>query len=229
MAGQTTGIADVYARRSELAVQEQREVGRIVSMMLPVMTWLNEPVVLKPRSLGSAFQEFSSVSLENGEMVVMTDVEGNVSRKNLAQLPIEECLAILQSSLPELQKMAEHKRRREEQAKPALSMKIVLGGTGSTIEVPSYRLVVSNSGGDCTDIRVTTMLPGGWTRTSPPCDVRRGEQAEVDLGVFEEVSDVALLQLQVECKDAEGRELRGSESLPLNGAEWQEAFLRRKS
>jgi hypothetical protein len=227
-ADQPVKIADLFSKCSQLAAQEEKEMGRIVSTMLPVLAWLNEPVVLRPTSLGDAFQEFRSVTLETGAMVVMTDAKGRVSSKQLGEFRSEEYLAILEESFPELQRMAANKRRAG-QVKPVLSLRIVLGGSRFVVDRRSYRLMVENKGGDCVGISVSARLPGGRTKSSRPCDVRRGQKAEVDLGVPKEVGDVEQLELQIYCKDVDGRELIGDESVRLDGASCQEAVLRRKN
>jgi hypothetical protein len=76
-------------------------------------------------------------------------------------------------------------------------------------------------------VRVSTRLPGGWSKPSRPCDVGRGRRAEVDLGVSMEVGGPERLELLVECKDVDGRELCGVESVRLGGADWQELALGR--
>ncbi len=228
MAEQPVKIADLFSKASELAAQEEKEMDRIVGTMLPVLAWLNEPVVLRPKSLGAPFQEFRSVTLETGAIVVMTDLEGKVSSRQLSKFRTGECLAILHDSYPELQRMAANKKRAG-QVKPVLSLKIVLGGSRFFVDRRSYRLVVSNMGGDCQGMHVSTQLPGGKAKASRPCDVGRGMKVEVELGVPKEVGGSELLELQIECKDVDGRELVGNESVRLDGASWQEATLRRKN
>lgn len=228
MAAQPVKIADLFSKCSQLAVQEEREMDKIVGTILPMLAWLNEPVVLRPKSLGGVFQGLRSVTLETGAMVVMTDPEGGVSSEQLAKFPTQECLAILHESFPELQRMVAN-RRRAGQVKPLLSLKIVLGGSHLIVDKRSYRVLVSNAGGDCMGLKVSAQLPEGWTKSSRPCDVSRGKEAEVDLGVFKEVGKVERLELEVDCRDVDGRELRGEEWVHLGGADWQEAVLRRKN
>ena len=228
MAEKQVKIADLFSKCSELAAQEEKEMGRIVSTMLPMLAWLNEPVVLLPGSLGDAFREFRSVTLETGAMVIMTDFEGRVSSKQLGKFPTQQCLAILHDSFPELQRLVANKRRAGE-VKPALSLKVLLGGPRFIVDMRSYRLMVKNTGGDCIGIRVSTQLPEGWTESSRPCDVGRGQKAEVDLRVSKEVGDLERLELQIDCKDVDGRQLRADESVRLDGPSWQEATLRRKN
>ncbi|MDA4134927.1 MAG: hypothetical protein OK441_05110 [Thaumarchaeota archaeon] len=228
MEEQPVRIADLFSKCSELAAQEEKETVRIVSTMLPMLAWLDEPVVLQPESLGNRFREFRRVTLETGAMVMMTDLEGRVSSKQLTKLRTEECLAILRASFPELQRLIGNKRRAAD-IKPALSLKVVLGGPHFIVDKRSYRLIVSNSGGDCVGVSVSTALSGCRTQPSRPCDVSHGKQAEVDLGVFKELDGVGRLEVQIDCKDADGRGLCGEESVSLDGASWQEAVLRRKS
>jgi hypothetical protein len=227
-AEQKVRIADLFSKCSELAAQGERERTRIVGTMIPMLAWLNEPVVLRPESLGDAFRGFKSVTLETGATVMMTDPAGRVSSRELAKFRTEECLAILHDSFPELQRLVANKRRGGE-VKPALALKVILGGSHFIVDKRSYRLMVSNTGGDCIGIRVSTQLSGGRSKPSRPCDVKRWEKAEVDLGVSKEVGEAGSLELQIDCKDVDGRELIGNESVPVDGDSWQEAVLRRKN
>jgi hypothetical protein len=225
MADPPMKIADLFSKCSELAALEEKEMRRIASTILPVLGWLNEPVVLLPESLGSAFEQFRSVTLETGATVVMTDFHGKVSSMQLSKFRTQEYLAILRDSFPELQRLAANKRRSGE-VRPALLLKVVLGGPRFIVDMRSCRLIVANTGGDCVDIRVTTLLRGDRTKASRPCDVGRGEKAEVDLGVSKEVAGSGRLELRIDCKDVDGRELGGEESVRLDGAaSWQEATL----
>lgn len=228
MADQPTKVADLFSKVSQLAAQEEKEMAKIASTILPMLAWLNEPVVLRPESLGGAFSKFRSVTLETGAMVMMTDPEGKVSSKQLSKFRTEECLAILHDSFPELQRLIANKKRAAE-VKPALSVKVIIGGPHFIVDMRSYRLLVSNSGGECKGMSVSTKLPEGVTKPSKPCDVVRGQEAEVDLGVFKEVGGLKRIELQINCKDVDGRELCGDESVRLEGAKWQEAALRRKN
>jgi len=227
MAKQPVEIVDLFSKVSQLAAQEEKEMGRIVSTMIPVLAWLNEPVVLRPESLGGSFREFRSITLETGATVVTTDLEGRASSKQLSRFGTEECLAILHDSVPELQRLVANKRRAAE-AQPVLSLKVSLRGRRFIVDTRSYRLMVSNTGGDCMGILISAKLPGGRTKASSPRDVSRGHQVEVDLGVFKEVGDLKRLELQIDCKDVDGRELQGDESVRLEGGSWQRATLRRK-
>ena len=139
-------------------------------------------------------------------MVVMTDPEGKVSSNQLASFRTQECLAILNGSYPELQRMVANKRRAGE-VRPALSLTVAFGGPHFIVDMRSYRLNVSNSGGDCKGLRVSSQLPGGWTKASHPCDISRGQKAEVDLGVSKEVGGSERLELRIDCEDVDGREL----------------------
>jgi hypothetical protein len=225
---QPVKIADLFSKCSDLADQEEKGMGRIVSTILPVLAWLNEPVVLRPGSLGGPFLEFRSVTLETGAIVVMTDPGGRVASRQLSEFRTAECLAILNESFPELQRMTANKRRAGE-VKPLLSLKLALGGSHLIVDMRSYRLSVSNSGGDCVGLRVSALLPGGRSKPTRPCDVGRGKKAEFDLGVLKEVAGLERLELQIDCRDVDGRELRAEEFLPLGGADWQEVQLRRKN
>lgn len=228
MAEQPTKIADLYSKISQLADQEAKEMARIVGTIVPVLAWLNEPVVLRPASLGGEFLEFRSVTLETGAVLVMTDLQGRVSSKPLAEFRLDECLTILNEAFPELQRMTANKRRAG-QVRPLLTLKVVLGGSHLIVDRRSYRLLIANSGGDCKGLRVSVKLPKGATRPSRPCDIGREKKAEVDLGVFHEVAGTGRLELQIECKDVDGRDLLGGESISIEGLDWQEALLRRKN
>jgi len=228
IAEQPVKIADLFSKCSELAAQEEKGRGRIVNTMIPMLAWLNEPVVLRPESLGDAFRDFKSVTLEPGATVMMTDLEGKVSSRQLSKFRTQECLAILHDSFPELQRLVANKRRAGD-VKPALALKVVLGGPRFIVDRRSYRLMVANTGGDCLGIRVSTQLPGGMSKPTRPCDLSRGNRAEVDLGVSKEVGDPERLDLQIDCKDVDGRELFGKESVTLDSDSWQEAVLRRKN
>jgi hypothetical protein len=217
-------IADLFSKCSELAVQEEKEMGKMMVAILPVLAWLNEPVALRPGSLGDSFTRFTSISLQPGATVVTTDVEGRVVARPLAKLRTQDCLAVIREAFPELQRLVAEKRRAA-QVKPALSLKAALGGSRFILDMRSYRLLVSNSGGDCRNLRVSTQLSGGRTKTCRPCDVGRGERVEVDLGVFKEVGTMERLKLQIECEDEDGRELGGDETVRLDGINWQEAVL----
>jgi hypothetical protein len=227
MAEQPVKLADLFSKCSEMTAQGERERDRIAGTMTPLLAWLNESVVLRPGALGGAFRGFKSVTLEAGSTVVMMGFDGKVSSKPLAQFGTEECLAIVHDAFPELQRMVASKKRAGE-VRPALSLKVVLGGPRFIVGRRSYRLTVANKGGDCLGVRVSTRLPGGWSKPSRPCDVTRGRRAEVDLGLSREVGGGSeSLELLVECKDVDGRELCGVESVRLDGDGWQELALGR--
>ena len=99
-----TTIADLFSKTSELAAQEERDMGRIMGMMVPVLAWLNTPVELQPGPLGEAFSGFKSVSLQAGPTVVTTDPRGKVAARPLAELRTKECLAVIREAFPELQR-----------------------------------------------------------------------------------------------------------------------------
>ena len=223
-ADKSVTIADLFSKCSDLASEEAKKMGAMMGTMLPVLAWVNEPVVLRPGSLGGAFSGFISVSLQPGATVVMTDAEGNASARPLAKFPTKDCLAIIRESFPELERKVADKKRAA-QVKPALSMKASLGGSHFILDMRTYRLLVSNSGGDCRDLRVSVSLSEGRTKACKPCGVNRGERVEVELGVSKEVSAMKRLKIQIDCKDVDGRELRGEESVSLEGASWQEAVL----
>jgi hypothetical protein len=224
MAEKPVTIADLFSKCSELAAQEEKEMSRIMSTILPVLAWLNGPVVLRPGSLGDAFSGFASVSLQPGATVVTTDLKGKVLARPLAKFRTKECLVIIREAFPELQRLVADKRRAA-QVKPALSVKAAVGGSRFILDMRSYRLLVSNSGGDCLDLRISMQLSGDRTKACRPCDVNRGERVEVDLGVFKEVSTLERVKLQIDCKDVDGRELRGDETIRLDKDGWQEAAL----
>jgi hypothetical protein len=181
MADKPATIADLFSKCSELAAQEEKEMGRVVSTMLPVLAYVNEPIMLHLVSLGDSFGELRSASLHSGAVVVTTDIEGKVSSKPLANFRTAECLAILRDSFPVIQRLVADKKHAA-LAKPTLSMKVFLGGQRFILDTRSYRLLVSNSGGACTGLRVSMQLPDGRTRSCRQLDLNRGERAEVDPG-----------------------------------------------
>src|SRR2546427_6906857 len=154
-------IADLFSKCSQLAAQEEKEMGKIMSTMLPVLEYLGEPVVLRPESLGEGLSDLKSVILQTNAVVMTTDVDGKVSSKPLAEFRTEECLAILRDSFPELLRLASEKRQAAQVVGPALSLKIAPGGARLALGTRGYHLVVSNSGGPCTDIVISSLLPGG--------------------------------------------------------------------
>jgi hypothetical protein len=221
-------IADLFSKVTQLAAQQEKEIGRLVSTMLPVLSYVDEPIVLRPESLGESFREVRSASIHSGAVVVTTDFQGKVWSKPLAKYPTADCLAILKDCFPELQRLVADKKRAA-QVKPSLSMKVFLGGQRFIVDMRSYRLLVSNSGGDCRGLRVSVKLPGGATKLCKERDLGRGMRTEVDLGVFKEVGELERLELKVECKDVDGRVLQGGEPVPLNGTGLQELVLSRKT
>jgi hypothetical protein len=228
MAGQPTKLAELYSKASALAARQEDEMERIVKSLVPVLAWLNEPVTLRPGALGESFQGLSSVTLETGAMVVMVDYQGEVSSQELGSFRSEDMIAILNDAFPELQRMAAN-RRRALQIRPQLSLKIVLGGSHLLLDRRSYRLRVSNSGGDCVALSSSILSPEGSTEASRPCDVARGAEAEVDLGVYREIEGMGRVELAVECRDSDGRDLVGREWVPIEGREWKEVLLKRKN
>ena len=219
-------LADLFSKVSELAKQEDKEVARIVGTILPVLSWLNEPVKLHPESLGETFREMREASLQIGARVVMADERGKTFSRALAKFSVEDCLAILQDCFPELQKQVADKRRAEK-VKPTLSMRMILRGCNFLVDLRSYHLEISNSGEVCRDIRVLGLYPEGRTKTLGPVDVDGENQAELNLGVFKEVHGLGHLDLRIECKDVDGRELKAQESVRLDGEEWQTIALRK--
>lgn len=212
-----TELSDLFSKCSQLAAEEEVHMGKFVGALLPVLEFLGEPVALVPESLGGPFLGLKSVTLGKGATVTMTDAEGNVSAKKLTAFRTEECLAILEDSFPELQRLVSDKRRAAE-ARPALSLQVALGGRRFILDMRSYRVVVANSGGDCKGVRFSTRLPGGRRKSSRPCDVGRGHEVEVDLGAAKEAAEAGRLDVEVECRDADGRELFGTGSLGVDGS-----------
>jgi hypothetical protein len=150
---QPAEMADLFSKCAQLAAQEEKEMGKIMSTMLPVLDYLGEPVALKPESLGDRFRGFKYVVLQSGAAVMTTDMEGNVSSKPLAEFSTEDCLAILRESFPELLRLASEKRQAA-MVGPALSLRIASGGAHETQGVRSHYLVVSNLGGPLSDVVV---------------------------------------------------------------------------
>jgi hypothetical protein len=227
LAEQPSKLAELFSKCTQLAAQEEKEQIKIVGTILPVLSYLKEPVVLRPGALGDAFSGFRSVSLMPGAIVVTTDMDGRVLSRPLVKFRTEECLAILHDAFPELQRLVTDKRRAA-QVRPAISTKAVVGGSKFLVDLRSYRLVFSNSGGDCRGLRVSLQLSGGESKPYRPVDVNRGERVEVDLGVFKEVSAFDSVKLQLDCKDVDGRELHADQSVRLDGAEWEQATLGKK-
>ena len=227
-AEQPVKIADLFAKCSQLAAQGEKEMGRIVGAVLPVLAYLDEPIELPPSSLGGSFAELKSVSLQAGGQVVTTDPQGKVASTPLAKLKMAECLAIVKQAFPEIQRMVADKNR-SSQVTPVLSMKLFLGGQRFIVDMRSYHLIVSNSGGDCRGLRVSAELADGRNKGYRERDLSRGGRVEFDLGLLKEVRGADSLRLRFECKDAEEREFCGAESLSLNGSRMQEAALSPKS
>src|SRR2546427_4927638 len=171
-------IADLFSKCSQLAAQEEKEMGKIMSTMLPVLEYLGEPVVLRPESLGEGLSDLKSVILQTNAVVMTTDVDGKVSSKPLAEFRTEDCLAILRESFPELLRLASEKRQTA-MVGPALWLRIAPGGAHLTQGVRSHYLAVSNTGGPLSDLAVSTLLPGGRTKTYHPGGVHRSEERRV--------------------------------------------------
>ncbi|MGA7862159.1 MAG: hypothetical protein WCB19_09955 [Thermoplasmata archaeon] len=221
-------IADLFSKCSQLAAQGEKELGRVASTMLPVLAYLNEPIVLRPGALGESFRDVRTAAIHSGALVVTTDFHGRVWSKPLSKFRTADCLAILKDAFPELQRLVADKKRAA-QVKPMLSMQVVLGGQRFIVDMRSYRLVVSNSGGDCRGLRLSMKLPDGRTKPYRERDLGRGMRVEVDLGVFKEVDGAERVELGAECEDVDGRKLLGGEPVPLNGTSLQEFVLSRKS
>ena len=213
---QPTKLSDLFSKCSQLAAEEERRMGKFVGAVIPVLGFLGEPVALRPESLGGAFLGLKSVTLGAGATVTMTDPEGRVSSRQLSTFEVEERLAILEDSFPELQRLVTEKRRAGE-ASLALSLRVVLGGKRFIVDMRSYRVVVANLGADCLGVRFSTRLSRGRAKSSRPCDVPSGREVEVDLGVPKEVGDTGQLEIKVECRDAEGCELFGRGSVGVDG------------
>ena len=216
-------IADLYTKCSQLAAKEEKEMGRVMGTVFSVLTWINEPVALRPKSLGGAFSRFRSVSLRADANVVTTDFEGKVTSKPLKEFRLSESLAILREAYPELMSLVAGKTGGAH-VKPLLSLKANLGGA-RILGSRSYRVQVSNSGGDCVGLVVSVGLPGGQTKACRPFDLKRGEQVAVELGALKGVGSAERLEVGIDCKDAQGHELRGDQTVPLDDPSWQEADL----
>jgi hypothetical protein len=224
---QPAKIADLYSKCSELAAQQEREMSRLVGVMLPVLEFLDQPIGLRPASLGGSFPGLRSAVLQ-GSVVVTTDVQGRVASRPLVKLETAELLAVLKGVFPELQRLVADKKRAAS-VRPILSMRLVLGGQRFIVDTRSYRLVVSNSGGDCRGLRISAELADGRNKDYRERDLSRGARTEVDLGVLKEVKGAESLKLGFECKDVDGLEYCGAEALRLDGERLQEAALSLKS
>jgi hypothetical protein len=227
-AEQPMEIADLFSKCSQLAAQGEKEMGKVMSTMLPVLAYLDEPITLRPGSLGGSFAELRSVSLEAGAEVVTTDLRGKVASTPLAKLKTADCLAILQEAFPKIQRMVEDKKR-SARVRPVLSMKLFLGGQRFIVDMRSYHLIVSNSGGDCRALRISAELADGRSKDYGERDLSRGGRVELDLRLLKEVHGADSLKLRFECEDVDGRGYRGSESLGLDGDRLEDAPLLRKS
>jgi hypothetical protein len=217
-------LADLFTKCSELSKLEDKEIDKIVGTIVPVLSWLNAPVALHPGSLGGTFREVKEASLQSGAMVVMTDELGKSYSRALAKFSVEDCLAILQDCFPELQRLVADKRRAG-QFKPELSVRMKLGGSRFILDMRSHRLIVSNSGSECRSLSVSGSYAGGKTKTLGPVDLVRGRQAELNFGVFKKIHLLSHIDFRIECKDADGLELRAAESIRIDGEEWQKVAL----
>jgi hypothetical protein len=224
-AEQKVGIADLFSKCEEIAAQEESEIKRIMGTMLPLLSWLKEPVVLRPASLGEEFAGYRSVSLQKGATVVTTDFRGKVTSRPMTKFHARECLAILQDAFPELQRMVVDKRRGSE-VRPALSIKATLSGPRFLVDMRTFHLVMFNAGGDCRGLTVRVMLPGDKVKAFKPCDLSKGERIELDLGV--EVARLKRLAVELECKDVDSRDLRADVPIRLDSSAWEEVSMVRK-
>lgn len=215
LAEQPVKIADLYSKCSELAVQEEKEMSRVVGTVLPVLAYLDKPVSLRPASLGGSFAELQSVSLQPGAVVVTTDSQGNVASMQLAKLRTGECLAILKGAFPEMQRMIADKKR-DASACPALSMKLFRKGQRFIVDRRTYHLLVSNSGADCKGLRISVELADGRRKSSRERGLGHGELIELDLGLRDELDGAESIRFRLECEGVDGRQYSGAESLRLD-------------
>jgi len=221
-------IADLFSKCSELAAQEEKEMSRIVGTVLPVLAYVDLPIALRPESLSESLPGIKSAYLHSGALVVTTDGQGNVSSRPLAKFTTADCVEILRQSVPQLQRLASEKRRAA-LVRPLLAMKVVSSGQRLILDSRSYRLIISNSGGDCIGLGLSVELPLGKTRPYRPRDLGRGARTELDIAAFKELEGAEQVRLVFECKDVDGRELRGEECLAVGGASFHSATLRRKN
>ena len=228
MAEQPVKLGDLFSKCSQLAAQQEKEMGRIVGTMLPLLAYLNEPIELSPEALGGSFLGLKSASLQPGALVVITHLDGSVASKPFSSFTTADCVAVLRESFPELQRKVTEKKRAS-QVRPLLSMKVVLGGQRLVLDTRGYRLVVSNAGGDCMGLGVSFELPDGKTRPFKPRDLSRGGRMELDIAGFKELDGAERLKFAFGCKDVDGREFSGEESLAVDGPSFQETPLTRKS
>ncbi|HEV2390252.1 MAG TPA: hypothetical protein VGS04_05960 [Nitrososphaerales archaeon] len=226
LAEQPVKIADLYSKCSELAVEEEKEMSRVVGTVLPVLAYLNEPVALRPGSLGGSFAELQSVSLGPGAVVTTIDSQGIIASRPLAELRTGECLAVLMGAFPEMQRMIADKKR-DASARPAISMKLFRKGQRFIVDRRTYHLLVSNSGADCKEMRISVELADGRRKSSKGRDLSRGGQIELDLGLRDELDGAQSISLRLECEGVDGRQYSGAESLRLDGESLQEVPLSR--
>jgi hypothetical protein len=225
---QPARIAELFSKCRELAAREEREMAKIRGAILPLLSYVEEPILLRPSDLGLSFEGLRSMTLQSGGRVVATDVHGLTASRSLDDFKSSECLAILKVALPEIKRLVAEKERAA-RVKPALSMKLTLRGQRRIFDTRSYHLVVLNEGGDCKSLSVSVGLSDGTMEPRKERDLDRGMRVELDLGkLFKDVEGLDRLSLRVECMDVDGREFVGVGSLPVDGT-WHEQSLMKKS
>lgn len=219
-------IAELFSKVNQLAAQEEREMAKVQGAVLPLLSYVEEPIFLRPSDLGLSFEGLRSVTLQAGGRVVATDVHGLTASRPLVDFKPAECLAILKVAFPEIKRLVAEKDRAA-RVKPALSMKLTLTGQRKIIDTRSYHLVVLNQGGDCKGLNLSVGVPDGTLQPRKERDLDKGMRMELDLGFFKEAEGLDRLSLKVECMDVDGREFVGVGSLPVDGT-WHEQSLMKK-
>jgi len=223
---QPARIAELFTKCRELADREEREMAKVQGAVLPLLAYVEEPILLRPSDLGLSSDGLRSVTLQAGGKVVATDVHGLTASRPLADFKPSECLAILKAAFPEIKRLVEDKDRAA-RIKPVLSLKLSLTGQRKILDTRSYRLVVLNEGGDCKGLNVSVGLSDGSLEPRKERDLDKGMRMELDLGSFKEFEGMDRLSLKVECMDVDGREFVGVGSLPVDGT-WHEQSLMKK-
>jgi hypothetical protein len=223
----TVNLVSVFSKCAELIHSEGVMVDKIVKVMKPLLSSINKPIRLHPQSLGETFRHIREASLAPGAVVVMVDSEERISSRSLRKFDGEDFISILRDCLPGLQELVSG-RKRAEQIKPALAVKLRLAGSQFLIDRRTYRLLVSNSGGDCRNLRISTKA-GGRTKVNPPFDLNSVNPSEIDLGLSQKDVEPKQLELGITCKDLDGLEYWGTESIRAEQDDWKEVPLSLKA
>jgi hypothetical protein len=157
----------------------------------------------------------------------MVDSEERISSRSLRKFDGEDFISILRDCLPGLQELVSG-RNRAEQIKPAISVKLRLAGSQFLVDRRTYRLLLSNSGGECRNLRISTKA-GGRTKVNHPFDLNSVNPSEIDLGLSKKDIGLKQLELGITCRDLDGLEYWGTESIRADQADWKEVPLSLKA